>query len=321
VRPIPRVGKTVKEPKLNIPDKIYCRMCEDYKAPSAFYECTNPMLDKNGYMSVCRDHCNEIFDNYFSIHNSLEIALKLTCQDLDVRYSEDALKSAKTHMESIMTKGKNANKVFGYYKSKLSSTNKSNEKMESFRYKDSNFLRQENFDIENEDVDDDLILFWGKSFNIDDYIFLEAELSAWKETHKCDNQAEITLLREICIKILEIRQARDKGDGVGGLQKELQDLLKTASLDPAKANAASAGKSHDCFGKWVKDIEQFKPAEWFEDQEKYKDMDGFIPYIKNYIVRPIENFITGVRNFVVDDNIDADLDSVDVGNNDGDYNG
>ena len=85
--------------------------------------------------------------------------------------------------------------------------------MESFRYKDSNFLRQENFDIENEDIDDDLILFWGRGFNIDDIIFLEAELSAWKETHKCDNQAEITLLREICIKILEIRQARDLING------------------------------------------------------------------------------------------------------------
>jgi len=321
VIPIPRVGKAIKEPSTTIVEKTYCRMCQDTLNASLFYTSTNPMIDKNGLMSVCKTHCNEIFDNYFSIYDSLEASLKLTCQDLDIRYSEEALKSAQTHMESLMIKGKKADKVFGYYKSKLSSTNKNNEKMESFRYKDSNFLRQENMDIENEEVDDDLIIFWGKSFNIDDYIFLEAELSAWKQTHKCDNQAEITLLREICIKILEIRQAREKGDGVGGLQKELQDLLKTASLDPAKANAASAGKSHDCFGAWIKDIEQFKPAEWFEDQEKYKDMDGFLPYIKNYIVRPIENFITGVRNFVVDDNIDTDLDSADVVNGDGDSNG
>ena len=315
---MPRVGKTIKQPSTTaVIEKTYCRMCKDILNASEFYTATNPMIDKNGLMSICKNHCNEIFDNYFAIYNNFEVSLKLTCQDLDVRYSEDALKSAQSHMESLMTKGKKADKLFGYYKSKLSSTNKSNEKMESFRYKDSNFLRQENMDIENGEVDDDLIIFWGKSFNIDDYIFLESELSAWKQTHKCDNQAEITLLREICIKILEIRQAREKGDGVGGLQKELQDLLKTASLDPAKANAASAGKSHDSFGIWIKDIEQFKPAEWFEQQEKYQDMDGFIPYIKNYIVRPIENFITGIRNFVVDDSIDADLDSVDVGDSNG----
>ena len=92
--------------------------------------------------------------------------------------------------------------------------------------------------------------------------------------------------------------------------------MKTASVDPAKANAASAGKSHDAFGLWIKDIEQFKPAEWFEEQEKYKDMDGFILYIQNYIVRPIRNFITGNRDFQVNDNIDVSLDD-----DEGDSNG
>lgn len=177
-------------------------------------------------------------------------------------------------------------------------------------------------DIEgiNEIVDDDLILFWGRGFDIDDYIFLESELSNWKKTHKCDNQAEVTLLKEICIKVLEIRKAREQKNSVGNLQKGLQDLMKTCSVDPSKANQASAGKSHDAFGLWVKEIEQFRPAEWYEQQDKYKDMDGFIPYIKNYIVRPIENFFTGLRNFVVDDNIDADLDSVEI-DNEGDSNG
>jgi len=96
---MPRVGKIIKKGISIIPDKIYCRMCMDYKSAISFYTSTNPMIDKNGYMSVCKDHCNEIFDNYFSIHNNLEVSLKLTCQDLDVRYSEDALKSAQSHME------------------------------------------------------------------------------------------------------------------------------------------------------------------------------------------------------------------------------
>jgi len=312
---IPRVGKTVKEPKPNIGD-IYCRVCTKYKPQINFYEATNPMLDTNGYMSICKDCSNKIYDDYYSIYNVLEVALQLTCQDLDIRFSKEALTQTQSHIESLLSKGKKADRPLGYYKSKLSSTNKSNERMESFRYKDSDDLNSIE-DVIDENIDDDLVLFWGRGFDIDDVIFLEAELSAWKQTHKCDNQAEITLLREICIKILDIRKTREKKENVGGLQKELQDLLKTASLDPAKANAASAGKSHDCFGIWVKDIEQFKPAEWFENQEKYKDMDGFIPYIKNYIVRPIENFITGVRNFAVDDTIDADLDSVDVGETNG----
>ena len=320
---MPKIGKTIREPK-TLTDKVYCRMCADYKSSTNFYEATNPMIDKNNLMSVCKDHCNKIFDDYFAIHNNLEIAMQLTCEDLDVRYSKEALNQAKSHMESLMAKGKNANTVFGYYKSKLSSTNKSSTKMDLFRYKDSDIFDNKRtidstyeYQDDEEQIDEDLVLFWGRGFDIDDVIFLESELSNWKQTHKCDNQAEITLLKEICIKILDIRKTREKKENVGVLQKELQDLFKTCSVDPAKANAASAGKSHDCFGIWIKDIEQFKPAEWYEQQEKYKDMDGFVPYIKNYIVRPIENFITGIRNFIVDDNIDADLDGVDVGDSDG----
>jgi hypothetical protein len=171
------------------------------------------------------------------------------------------------------------------------------------------------------EIDDDLKIFWGYGFTPKDYVFLELELANWKQTHKCDNHAELTLLKEICIKILDIRNKRASNESTSKEQKELQDLMKTASVDPAKANIASAGKSHDAFGVWVKDIEQFRPAEWFEQQEKYVDMDGFKPYLKNYVYRPIENFLTGIRNFFVDDDIDANLDDVDIDVNEGEFNG
>lgn len=300
-------------------DEGYCRKCRKTMVLSNFYDATNTVLDTNGKMSVCSSCCNNLFNEYFSIYNNFEIALQLTCQDLDVRLSKEAIKQVQSQIENAMSKGRKMNKIFGVYKSKLGSTGKNNTGMESFRYKDSDYLIDDK-EISTDDIDDDLLLFWGKGFeNIDDYIFLETELSSWKQTHRCDNQAEVTLLREICIKILEIRKTREKGDNVGNLQKELQDLMKTASVDPAKANQASAGKSHEAFGLWVKDIEQFRPAEWFEQQEKYKDMDGFIPYIKNYIVRPIKNFLSGTRNFFVDDNIDANLDNEPL--SDGDSNG
>ena len=316
---MPKTKKTTREPKV-VSGEGYCRICQKMLPASKFYEATNTIIDKNGLLSVCRDHCHEIYDMYYSIHNNVDIALKLTCRDLDVRYSEEALKQAQSHVESLMEKGKPASKIFGYYKSKLGSTDKNNQKLESFRFKDTEFENLINDQVE-EEVDDDLVLFWGRGFSLNDVIFLETELSNWKQTHKCDNQAELTLLREICIKILTIRNRRAGKENVSNDLKELQDLMKTASVDPAKANQASAGKSHEAFGLWVKDVEQFRPAEWYEQQEKYQDMDGFKPYLKNYISRPIENFLTGVRNFFVDDNIDADLDSVDVGSNDGDYNG
>ena len=102
---MPRLTKTTKNVKevKTVSGEGYCRICMKMHPISYFYECTNPNIDKNGYLSVCRDHCNEIFDNYFSIHNNIDIALKLTCRDLDVRYSEEALKQAQSHVENLMS--------------------------------------------------------------------------------------------------------------------------------------------------------------------------------------------------------------------------
>lgn len=141
--------------------------------------------------------------------------------------------------------------------------------------------------------------FWGYGFDDKEYDFLEGELARWKQTHKCDVQAEITLLREICITVLDTRNARINKNPTKDLRKELQDLMKTASVDPAKANSIGSGQTVDRFGVWLKDIEEKKPSEWWEDQEKYKDADGFIPYIKDYIVRPIRNFFSGNKDFVI----------------------
>jgi hypothetical protein len=327
MKQMPKTGKTQRQPEM-VSGVGYCRKCQKTMDLSKFYPTTNLFLDSNGYLSICKECSNNIYDHYFSIYGNMEQALQLTCQDLDVRFSKETVKQVQSQVDKLLSQGKKASAIFGFYKSKLGSTGKNNEGLDSFRYKDSDFVDKKELatfnPINNDDedeIDEDLEIFWGKGFAIDDLIFLESELTNWKKTHKCDNQAEITLLKEICIKILIIRNKRALGENTSSDLKELQDLMKTASVDPAKANAASAGKSLDSFGIWVKDIEQLRPAEWYEQQEKYKDMDGFVPYIKNYIVRPIENFLTGVRNFVVNDNIDADLDSADIGISDGDTNG
>jgi len=300
---MPKVGKKTRQPK-QVSGNGYCRKCQSTLSLEKFYEATNPMLDTNGRISICRECCNLLYKEYFSIYNNLERALDLTCRDLDVRFDSRILIQVQSHIEKLLSSGKKAEAVFGYYKSKLGSTGKNNEKFDSFRYKDSNNL---NYNLEkrligeeNKEVDEDLVLFWGKGFNIEDYIFLEIELSNWQKTHKCDNHAELILLKEICMKQLIIRNNRAENKDVSKDVKELQELFKTCSVDPAKANAIGSGQSVDRFGVWVKDIEALKPAEWWNKQEKYKDMDGFMPYINNYIVRPIKNFFTGVKDFFID---------------------
>jgi hypothetical protein len=67
----------------------------------------------------------------------MEKALKLTCESLDICFNSQALIETKSHVEKLLQQGKKAEKVFGYYKSKLMSTGKNNAGLSFFRYKDS----------------------------------------------------------------------------------------------------------------------------------------------------------------------------------------
>jgi len=308
--------KVVKKPKNDVfrKDKdTYCRKCEKILSNMHFFTATDP-LDSNGRMSVCRDCCNAIYDSHFSSCVNVEKALLLTCEDLNVRFSRDAITQTLSQIDTTKEKKRQVNgKIFGLYKSKLNSLVGKNEQITLFRFKDSTAYEKHKQAEEvcpSEIIDSKLSLFWGNKFTIEDIEYLELELNNWKASHKCDNNSELVLMKEIVIKQLEIRKKRNNKESVTHDLKDLQDLMKTASVDPAKANVASAGKSHEAYGMWIKDIEELTPAEWFDQQEKYKDMEGFGLYLENYVTRPIRNLFTGVRDFVLKDGTNIEIEDI-----------
>lgn len=294
-------------------EKIICTSCgKEKKATNPgnkFYQSQSVLYKHYQHIPVCKDCIDIIFNNYKNKYKDEKITMYNFCRLLDLPYSESSFDGAVQNSE------KTGWKIYQSYFKQINSFGDINnvgicfengeyiENSSTQTDKNRNNINDISLEaLSKEDeykIDLETQIFWGYGFEPKDYMFLEVEITNWKKTHKCDNQAELTLLREICIKILEIRRLREKKQSVSKEQKELQDLMKTASVDPAKSNAINSGDNVDRFGVWIKDIEQSKPAEWWEDQEKYKDMDGFMPYIKNYIVRPIKNFFTGSKDFLI----------------------
>jgi hypothetical protein len=298
-------------------------MNEEYRCVNS--KCRKIITDKNSYicksdnnfngrMIWCKTCMINTYTEYWhKLNGDLRGAIFRTCRHFDIPFIDNKFQMMATHIKDI---DYGTEKAIGTYISKLY-TVRVDENLKCFEDGLTNLESIINYD----DVEESDSIKWGTNFSTEDCQFLNIELDDWQKTHSCDNKAELTLLKEICIKELEIRKARISGDkDTSKLIKDLQDLMKTASVDPAKANMANSGKSADCFGVWVKDIEEKRPAEWFEDQEKYKDMDGFGTYLKNYVWRPIENFLTGTRNFFVNDDLDADLDNIEPSSGD-DFDG
>jgi hypothetical protein len=297
---------------------IYCRKCQEKKKQGEFYQATDKFLDSNGYMSICKNCCNDIYNYYYNISHSVDSAILQTCRILNVIYIQSSVESVKTSIENKIEDGKDLNNIFGLYKRMLSpharGVNTTGE--EDLTFVEPNSIVKINVDDSNFSVGserelENLKQFWGENLPVDDYEYLERELADWKKTHKCDTKSEELLLKEICWKQLEIKRSREdskNGKGSASLIKDLQELLKTAALTPTQANAASSGKLADSLGVWIKDIEEKTPAEWWQDQEKFKDMDG-IQEDRDSILESIKKFILGnAREYAVDTSLDENSD-------------
>ena len=309
---VSRTGVTVKE--------IYCRRCMKTKIPAMFYQAVDSLLDKNGYFSVCSDCCNEVYNNFYNENHSVEKSLLKTCRALNIRYDESAVQATNDTLFKYLEREKETEKTFGVYKSKLM-------KLQNTRITDRNMNEDFTFyepsisvtqnPMKDDETDNaaELKQFWGNNFEYDDYVWLEREFSEWKKTHKIDTRSEVSLLKMIVLKLFDIRKARAEGREASGLEKNFQDLLKTSALSPAQSNVASQGKSQDTFGLWIKDIEDFGPAEWWDKRrDQYVDAAGFGKYCEDYITRPISNFFGVSKNFDIsdDEGFSDDIEDTDI---------
>jgi len=258
----------------------YCRKCMQNRRSADFYDAADKLLDSNSKMSICRYCINDVFESYFVKDNNLNNAIYQTCKIINVRYDANAVETTQKHLDSVNSKGKAINQVFGVYLSKLKLSNFGQIDIENVDFTFSEPIRYDAPGIDPEIYGDDTVeeleKFWGKGFTPDQYQFLENKMDEYKKTHRSDTAAEVSLLRQICFTELDIREARnpDGGGSVGNHIKLLQDLMKTANIDPVKAAVANSGKSQDTFSSFVKIIEENEPADYYKDKELFKDFDN-----------------------------------------------
>ncbi len=285
------IKKKQVDPRL-VTGKGYCRKCQKTKGLELnFYSATNPNIDSNGFLSVCKDCCNELYQHYFKIYGDMKTAIQMVCQDLDVRFSQEALRQTLSQIEKLLSRGSEAGKVFGYYKSKLGSTGKNNEGIDSFRYRDSDFpsdAEASNYknkphnttELESDfEITDDVIKFWGNvsRFKKGDYEYLNDKYYEYISTYECETPAMEELLRQAAFESLEILHRRIDGNDPSKNLKNLQDLLTSANIKPMQESGANASDQAS-FGLLIKKWENEEPIP--EPDEEWKDVDGIGKYIR-----------------------------------------
>lgn len=284
-------------------EKVYCRKCMLFKPESSFYSATDIFLDSNGLMSVCKDCINEIYNNFYASEKNMETVILQLCRMLNIKFDLAAIEATKTQIETYAEKGTNVEAIFGTYKSKLTVANRSGKIGDkdpvdlTFYEPNSEIIEELNTLEDGKDLD----YFqeaWGKGqdLNMNDYLYLEGEYAKLIRTTKCDTYPEELYLRQICFVLNDIRKSRETGKSVDADIKIFQNMMKDGALRPADISEKNSGKSSDAFGSWIKDIETMTPAEWYDNQEKFHDMEGMEEDLDD-IKRSMKNFITGSRDF------------------------
>lgn len=247
--------------------------------PSDFYS-TSSQFYKNGRLNICKNCLKEYVYGY---DNKVDInKLKNIFRIFDIPFIKQDWESAVNDKKETI----------GVYMKNI-----------YLNHKDKGWVNGDILDDTNTDelsgneVEKELILRWGYGFTNTEYQWLENDYHEWLTNHDCEKLSVQKLVQMICIKELEIRNARSSGLATDKLEKSLMELMNNSNLTPRTMSAVNETDSAKIFGVWIKDIEQNRPAEYFQDKNLYEDYDGIKEYFERFVLRPMRNLLTGSRDF------------------------
>lgn len=249
-----------------------------------------------GYIPICKDCMNK-----FVLDKNGDVVLEkvdLLLRMIDMCFWEDIYeKASKAYYEA------SEENDFGFMSWYIRYLFLNSKEYEPFGYINGQYptievmFMDDTLDDEETRVLDEIKDFWGEGFTINEYRILEKKYAEWLNSTDSDKLSTRKMIKLICMKELEIERIRAKGGTTGKAEKELMDLMNTANLTPKTMSALNESESTKVFGVWLRDIEKYRPAEYYQDKSIYKDHDNIQGYFERFVLRPLKNLLCGTREF------------------------
>lgn len=300
----------------NIPDKIMCvKHGSNPISISNFYVAGEMSVFAGlGYIPICKRCIYKMMEEYYRDKKDMKESMYCVCRKLDIAFDTNIFEGSLTNDKQTATR------VFQGYITQYNSLGARNGTMLVFdqgEHVGGVQVEEKRMNIIEGDVDKftttktmgELTATWGSGFTNEEYTFLEMEYEEWTTRHKCDEYSEEVLYKEICLQILDIRKERANQRDVSKKVDSLQKLMTSANVKPADASALKSAENVNALGLWTRDIEKYRPAEYFDKKSKYADHDGFKDYIDRMMLRPLKNLLTGSRDFDNEFSIDGQSDA------------
>lgn len=308
----------------------YCPACNVELDAVNFYTSQNP--HHNGYLPFCKKHCEEFYQSYLSQTGSTSTALWYTCAEVGIPFVTSVYKQVEQKKnEKIQAYKEEVNpatgkkrtdkqvkdyidnyKVFAFYIDTLRKTNCGLNDWSTFLSGTDTDFKDINNNVKSFDVIESekaqYILDWGQQDNLEDYQFLDACFSKYTKGVEFVNAQQEDLYRDLCRDRLLLRKITDGryngSETLDGVQKRIDRLMSTLKVNEFESNRPKTLSEQLIFNK-ISQIEETKPADFYKDYNKYRDISKIRHYMKDMVLRPLKNCLVGSRDFNVDiDNIE-----------------
>lgn len=283
------IGEDVKRPT-----EFFCCRCGKYfSRQAANFPTSKSALYRgnNGYLTICKNCLNELYQFYLEKLGSPQEAGIRVCSQFDIYYAEDLFDNI------VGTAAPNV--AVTTYIGRLANTE---HKMKSFDdYLDENAAektRPEELNEDQSEVQAQIIangrIRWGLDLSADDYEYLDKEFEDWNNRCNVDSKARESMVREICVLKLLQNKAIVSGDieTYNKLSATLQKTLTTAELTPRQVQEQERN-SEIPLGVLIKRIEDEEPIP--EALPEFRDVDGIQRYIRVYFIGHLMKML-GLKN-------------------------
>lgn len=260
----------------------------------------SPMYRGVGYLPMCNDCIEDMYEQYRSTLASDKEAMRRMCMKLDLYWNESIYdmveKSAgvRSRIRSYIGKTniiRYIDKTFDDTLAEESMTD-AGKKSDSFEF----ISNEECSELGCEEVvvEQSIIDFWGAGFTADFYTELERRYKDWTNGSAVVDPTERSLYKQICILEATINRDSAQGRAIDKNVNALNTLLGSMNLKPTqKKDEADSAVDGTPFGVWIRRWENTKPIP--EPDPELQDVDGIVRYISIWFLGHLCKML-GIRN-------------------------
>lgn len=280
-------------------DRAICSKCGTAygRKKGNFSVCYGASYKGSGYLHICKDCIDKMYDSYLSQCNDSRTAVRQMCRKLDLFWSDATYdyvaKKAVTRsmMSQYISKVATVTYAGKSYDDTLSSEGTlwafNGQQIADPEIQTAQDIIDEAADAPLMSIDDvpkDVIEFWGTGYedNPNMYVLLEQRRQYWVDNLPDGIELDIgtqTVIRQICFLELDINRDRAAGKSIEKSVKALLELINNSILKPSqkKTEDVDSVTANTPLGVWLFRYENKRPLP--EPDKEMRDVNRVLKYV------------------------------------------